>query len=427
MRFLLITKEYPPIPDASGTIVYHLCSELKKKGHHVDVIARSHKAHVNRGTSGDVFWVQISFWEKLSKKVGSGNCRRSDLMLYRLLTYVRKFLLMFRIHKFPDSECNVTRRTVRTYKKYLKHQKYDCVIGFFRPYSCLSAAMQVAKENRTATSIACYFDLVDAKTRPSLMPKVLYEKLIQKGDRKVMERCNYIMLPVSAHKKENLELNQFPNAIYYEFPTFMVREQRDGYIDPSEDRELRLVFAGTMDRAYRNPESMLQVIHRTAEAMPDRKVRLDVFGGGDCAQLFQSGQWSRNLSIVYHGRVPKEEVVAYEAQAHFLINVMNAYEAIVPSKIFELFASGKPILNFVTHSDDGSLEYFKKYPLCCTIDWPHASEKERTQLVASVHAFMLQNQGRRVDIQTITSLFQKCTPEYVAEQIIYACQKGENG
>lgn len=431
MRFLLINKEYPPTPDASGAIVYRLCAELKKKGHHVDVIARSDKAHVDRGESGDIFWIEISGWEKLSQKIRSGNYRKMDMLLYRVMTYVRKFWLMFQIHKFPDSEPAVTKRTVEAYETYLKDQKIDCVIGFFRPYSCLSAAMQIAAD-ASAKSIACYFDLVDAKTRPSLMPPKLYEKLILRGDRKVMDRCDHIMLPVSAGKKADLELNEFKNVIYYEFPTFRMNAQQQSVIGtepgcPEDRQTIKLVFAGTMDSDYRNPESMLQVLKRAAQVLPDRKICLDVFGGGDCSELFRTFEADDHFSVTYHGRVPKEKVAEYEARADFLVNIMNAYEAIVPSKIFELFSSCKPIINFVTLSDDGSLEYLKKYPLCHTVDWSHVPEEKRDYVIGALAEFMICSRKRRADRRKIETLFHRCTPQYVAEQIICACQEGENG
>lgn len=246
-----------------------------------------------------------------------------------------------------------------------------------------------------------------------------------------MAQCEHIMLPVSARKKADLELNDFKNVIYYEFPTFITEDQPQSDSKAETERDdpqtLKLVFAGTMDSAYRNPKPMLQVIDRVAQMLPDRKICLDVFGGGDCSELFRNFAANENLSVTYHGRVPKEKVVEYETRADFLVNIMNAYEAIVPSKIFELFATCKPIINFITLSDDGSLEYFEKYPFCHTVDWLHAPEENRAQVVRNLSEFMIGNQYYRADRRKIETLFNECTPQYVADQIICACQEGENG
>ena len=75
MRFLFITNEYPPNPDASGAIVKHLTDELKKQGHAVDVIARDKTSHIDAYDSGNIYWIEMSLWGKLQKKIREG---RSD-------------------------------------------------------------------------------------------------------------------------------------------------------------------------------------------------------------------------------------------------------------------------------------------------------------------------------------------------------------
>ncbi len=95
MRFLFITKEYPPSPSPSGRIVYNIAEELKSRGHHVDVIARDSKCHQTNGTLGDVYWIKKSYWETLSQKVNSGSPKAKDKLIYLLLKYARKVGLAF--------------------------------------------------------------------------------------------------------------------------------------------------------------------------------------------------------------------------------------------------------------------------------------------------------------------------------------------
>lgn len=300
-----------------------------------------------------------------------------------------------------------TKQIAALYNKYLYSAKIDCVIGFFRPYSCLSAAMIIKKTNNRLKCISCYLDLVEPKDRPKFMPKVLYDKLLRRGERNVISESNFIMLPNSAKRCSDLIFNECPNVLYYEFPTFISNStkkepQQLHYADvTTEGNELiKMVFAGTMTKAYRSPEIMIEVIKNVSCLLNGYTIKLDVFGSCDCAEALRSCSELKNLIVNYHGRVPKEEVSSYEESANFLINIMNAYEAIVPSKIFELFASGKPILNFVSKGDDGSLTYFEKYPLAFTINWPDTSLDGKRSMIKLLHDFIIAK-------KTLTYLLKK--------------------
>ena len=58
MKFLFLTKEFPPIPDPSGRIVFNLSEELKRKGHSVDIIARDFVDKIDKNENGDLYWIK---------------------------------------------------------------------------------------------------------------------------------------------------------------------------------------------------------------------------------------------------------------------------------------------------------------------------------------------------------------------------------
>ena len=426
MKFLFISKEYPPFPDASGSIVYHLADCLKKQGHKVDVIARDYTEHIDKGENGDVCWIRMSSWEKLSKRIRNGNSNFIHRLLHKCFTIIRKIVLMLFIKHFPDSEWWITKRTVKAYEKYLHGKEYDCVMGFFRPYSCLSATILIAEQEKSSVSIACYFDIVDMQQCPSMMPKKLYEKLVLKGDHRIIENSDCIMLPVSAQKKENMILNAAPVVVYYEFPTFVPSEPcGDTDLKKTGTDIIKLVFAGTMDISYRNPQKMLEILSEVTHRNSQIKLQLDIFGGGNCEELIRSFGEQERLRITYHGQVSKNDVIKFQKNADVLINIMNSFEGIVPSKIFELFAYGKPILNFETSGDDGSMIYFEKYPMCKTLRWENTDEVVRDEIVETAIKFLLKSQGQHIEIDSIKKLYVCCTPEYVADQIIQEVERGK--
>lgn len=419
MRFLFITKEYPPIPDPSGRIVYNLVQQLCQKGHTVDVIARDSESHIQYKDNETVYWIETSNWEKISKSVKDDSSSLSKRVKYFIASYIRKVLLMFKIGKFPDSEPEVTARVVDCFNKYLQKNKYDCILSFFRPYSCLSAGMKISDKCKDTKLISVYFDLVEKKDCPSFMPAGLYEKLIIKGDEKVFQKSEYVMLPLSAKNNDNVVFNSHKEKIrYYEFPTFVLPDAT------SESKSecsicsdtIKFVFAGTMNKDFRNPSKMMDILYSLSKNN-QVKIQLDIFGGGDCADILNSFKCTENFIFKYHGKVPKETVTKYEQKANFLINIMNNYNSIVPSKIFELFATCKPILNFMTNCDDGSLEYFKQYPVCLTIPCDDYRDIKSDDLAE----FILENCNLHVDTEQIKEIYKTSTPEYMTKQILDLC------
>ncbi len=416
MNFLFITKEYPPIPDASGRIVYILTQELKKQGHRVDVIARDINEHITDGENGDVYWLKISAWERLCKRVNSADCKRIYKYIYFVATYVRKLVMMLNIRHFPNVEMPITKRTVKLFDKKLSHIKYDTVISFFRPYSCLEAAVEISQRDNVLGLVSCYFDLVEDASCPKLMPLKLYRELIQKGDEFIFEESDAVMLPRSAMTADKQLYRNYADKItYYDFPTFITGEGSVNNIsEASDDNTVRLVFAGKLATEFRNPKRMLDILNAVAAKTPHISYELDMFGGGDCIDMVKEYSSVDNFHIRHHGVVQKDKVTEYEARADFLVNIMNYYSSLVPSKIFELFATAKPILNIMTRGDDGSLEFFEKYPAVYTA---HVNTDDGIA-ADNILQFIGEHRNYRGDLQEIQEIYKTCTPEYVAEQII---------
>ena len=66
---------------------------------------------------------------------------------------------------------------------------------------------------------------------------------------------------------------------------------------------------------------------------------------------------------------------------NIVINLGNTVINQIPSKIFELISSGKPIINFYFSKDDPSLKYFAKRPMCYSFNLSDYSETDVDKLM----------------------------------------------
>ena len=418
MRFLFITKRYPPEPDASGQIAFNLAQELNRCGHEVDVIAR---APISKGideSDSNVFYIPNSYWDCLREAHATQSQSIVKRMGFVFISFLRKIYLALKISSFPDVETSITKKIVKRYKSLIDQGcLYDGVVAFFRPYSNLSAAITIKDITPSTFVVSDLLDLVEEKDCPALMPKKLYSRLIKEGDLKVCTACDAIILPQSVKEKNYSVFNLFPQkVIYCEFPSFINRQTTNTNPKLDAVNEIEFVFAGTLNQTFRNPMSMLNGLSSVADRNKDTNFKLHIYGSGNCVELIENYITPPNFSVEYHGKVPKKTVNEAEEKADFLINIANSYESIVPSKIFELFALGKPVINFINKQDDGSLKYFNKYPICCSICFEDKCEAEGTAIELS--DFIYNNRGALVDYNEIKKSFYECTPEYVTSILL---------
>ena len=99
-------------------------------------------------------------------------------------------------------------------------------------------------------------------------------------------------------------------------------------------------------------------------------------------------------------------------KADILLNISNTLDNQVPSKIFDYFALGKPVLNVQKIENCPSREYFDRYPLAYTVcDYAPDSEQLKD--------FLLNSKGKTIDYEKVSQLYYDATLEYASE----SCEK----
>ncbi|MCF0129930.1 MAG: hypothetical protein HUJ70_15200 [Pseudobutyrivibrio sp.] len=190
-----------------------------------------------------------------------------------------------------------------------------------------------------------------------------------------------------------------------EFPTLVKPETKT---EPAKtywdnDTKLHCVYAGNIYEGIR-PQWPIEELF-IEEPVPN--VTLHTFGKGFNLPL-------ENEAVIVHEPVPTEEVTDILEAADILINLGNTVSNMVPSKLFQLMATGKPIVNLCHTASDPTLEYTKLYPLSCDLILTDDINENRRKL----YDFCISNLGSRISYEKVEEIFGECTPAKVAEELL---------
>ena len=195
-----------------------------------------------------------------------------------------------------------------------------------------------------------------------------------------------------------------------DFPVFAEKQPEDVEI-PFDFRpeNTNILFCGTMDDGFRNPDYVLSCFEKVFEKDPSVKV---YFLGPQ--QGVKVTQWAQKCpdNIFVHPGVPNNIAVAATYKADMLLNIGNAISNMVPSKIFDYFATGKPIVNVQKIENAPDVEYFEKYPMQVTLP-EYTGEIQAEKL----YEFIKDSKGKKLDFAQVKDLYYTATPEYVATLI----------
>lgn len=185
-----------------------------------------------------------------------------------------------------------------------------------------------------------------------------------------------------------------------------------------QNKRIRCVFVGSLYQTIRTPHFALELF--AALNAPD--VELVFVGGGweqFPADLLLPYQAVLGERLVATGAVPKAEADQQLLCADVLINLGNGIDNQVPSKLFEYFALGKPILHLAKLANDPALAYLSQWPLACCLQ---ESEGVTETSVAALRHF-LQNSGHKtLPYSAAKALFAANTPAFAAHTIENALQ-----
>lgn len=173
---------------------------------------------------------------------------------------------------------------------------------------------------------------------------------------------------------------------------------------------INLVFCGIVNDEYRNPKACLDLLeHAIRCGVP---IHAHFFGSVYTPTLMEAAaQYSQNIFL--HPQVDVQTAIALQNDADYLLNIGNSLSNQIPSKIFDYFSLGKPVINIQKIKQCPARYYFDKYPLAFTVEEWHLEDYKD-----ALHTFLLDTDHEELTYEHISELYRECTPEYVADEIL---------
>ena len=167
-------------------------------------------------------------------------------------------------------------------------------------------------------------------------------------EHRIASRCDaFVFLTSQAMENARQRAGcHFPGVVIY--PGATMRRSGKAFV---KDAACRFAHFGSL-AGSRNLEVFFEALHQLLLSHPDegRKIRLDIYGSFDTASKLCMDKLRLNSLVTYHGLVDRQKAfMAMEAAGCLLLiqNISDFSSETIPSKAYEYFFSGRPILSLV--------------------------------------------------------------------------------
>lgn len=293
----------------------------------------------------------------------------------------------------------------------------------------LFSVYSIKRKDVVVTNVNHFYVAITAAVKKPRANKILFlmdpvnishncmigEKRISNRDRIPFDHYDYIFTtPATAKAMLEQDYKVYKNKIVVsEFPLLEKHVCSDTNVDVAYNPNMiNLLYCGTIyeDCTVRDPSHLLRMIDHLDEHFAIW------FVGTGCKELGDSINLNTKAELHFLNPQSHETVIGLMENADVLINIANNIPVYTPSKLIEYISTGKPILNFYQQDNDPTLPYIDKYPLSKNVRKTSFDKDDHT--ANGIIQFCKENKGKTIDFETISRLFETCTPEYVANQIM---------
>lgn len=410
-NILILGSSFLPRPTANGVCLINIAREYLKDGHTVFCIAAKDPDQKEYEVLDGVhiYRVERSWFASFHEKYSSGGrIRKSFEKAVHLIRNVGM------IPFYPNVAPVRARKIYSLAEKIIQEKQIDTVIASYVPYEMIYAVLRLKRKFGSRLYCAAYYLDYLRVNKYSSLARVFYDRSCACAQKKDLRCLDRVGIPISCKDEFEKQYGVHENVVFLELPVY-VKEAGAPMkeLSFSEDT-LNLAFIGSLNTWNRSPERLLKLLKVVQAKCPN--LRLHIWGNiNDTKEMI--AQYAELAE--YHGYTESRYIPTILHNADWVVNISNERDYhLVPSKIFQLFASGKPVLNYMFNRSDASIPYFERYENTYTVYDDQADDEAVVEALVKA----LQKQWPPVNAD---ELFRDNMPEVVAEKILFGFNKRE--
>ncbi len=401
MRIVILSGHYADGRYSNSICVRNLAECFSSQGHNVKVIAWGEKDKDFEMKNGvEVCYVKEPQYPlHANRYLLKGGVVGFLFRIYHLIHSI--LILPFYPNVFPS----VARRFYKIAKGVIDKSGTDIVLATYTPYDGIWAGVKLKKKYGQAIKFVSYhLDLISSPDNEGFIGGIKINRG-KKAFAKELEIADKILVP------EKTEIENLPNVRKVGFPLYVKENIRmkASFNYPSDC--VNLTYIGSLSSSNRNPSIAISAVEKLSKET-GKKILFHIWGVlGDqkCQEVVE-----KSSHVVYHGIAKNEEVASLLSQGDMLVNISNSTTyKMIPSKIFQYFAIGKPIVDFVKNENDVSIPFFEKYPKALII---REFNQGMNEIVDALKVFV-EDPGKNMTV-SVDALYDKYKPETTCKEIL---------
>lgn len=350
MNILIIGSHYASSSSANGICAQNLALEFKRQGHDVYVISTGLKdGLIPELIEGVRVWtIKHEWFNQLLAKLQKG-ARWYHRLLLKPYWALRSLYILPR---YPITQSIRLERSYNLALKIIKEENIDVVLCTCLPYEPIAVGMRLKEKLGDLIRVVTYhLDILSFPNNKDGLLKAYKERRIKNAIEKELQVVDKMLVPESGKG-----IFSSPKIEYTGFPAYIA--QRDAIRAPFEfdKKYINISFIGSLDKSNRSPRFALKLLENLAN---NRNLYIRVSIWGNIADADTKMVINECKIAKYYGMLENRYVNDILVKSDVLLNISNAVlYKLIPSKIFQLFDSNRPILNIVNHPNDLTIPYF---------------------------------------------------------------------
>lgn len=399
-RILFICGHYASPRYANSICVKNLAEEFYKMGCEVWVVGMNDSASQKNSVINGIHTVLLP--EPFLIRTENEKEKESKLRI--IVRCLLRFLhSLYSIFFYPNVDYPRSSKLYEAALQIISEVGINTIVVTYKPYSAIHCGIKIKKKFSDIRLVTYHLDLIMSPHNSSRIVRKYKNALASRKIEKELSIVDKMLLPSSA------ALISSEKVSYVDFPLYIPIKDKTVSIDSFKQDTINIVYVGSLDDYNRNPSYIFDVIKKTPRIY-NKNVSLHVWGG--ISDIISKELNTNN--VIYHGMANPDMVPSILANADFLLSIGNKITySMIPSKIFQIFASKKPVLFIQKHEQDKSARYYLSYCASCVIKEYANTVQQSIEIIID---FIRDYYKKEINISD--SLFEKSTPNFICKEIL---------